>query len=99
MSDGRTGARPVVQLGVPAFAVEVAVPLPCRVDPDSFFVTDVHAGRAKSLCAPCQQRDPCAEYALDHPELRGIWGGLTESERRVLRRRGGVAVGVGAAAS
>ncbi|MFI0139629.1 WhiB family transcriptional regulator [Streptomyces luteogriseus] len=99
MSDARKGARPVVQLGVPAFAVEERRPLPCRIDPDSFFVPDHQAGPAKALCAPCQQRDPCAEYALEHSELRGIWGGLTEGERRVLRRRGGAVVGVRAAAS
>ncbi|MFE6194130.1 WhiB family transcriptional regulator [Streptomyces sp. NPDC057838] len=69
------------------------------MDPDAFFVTDVHAGRAKSLCAPCQQRDPCAEYALREGSLKGIWGGLTEAERRVLRRRGGAVVGARAAAS
>ncbi|MFE0844910.1 WhiB family transcriptional regulator [Streptomyces rochei] len=86
MSDWRTGARPAVQLGVPAFAVEERRPLPCRVDPEAFFVKDEHAGPAKWLCAPCAYREPCAEYAIADPTLDGVWGGLTRSERRALRR-------------
>ncbi|WP_284713561.1 WhiB family transcriptional regulator [Streptomyces sp. G3] len=88
MSDWKTGARPAVQLGVPAFAVEERRPLPCRVDPDAFFVADERAGRAKALCAPCAYRGPCAEYAIGDPTLQGVWGGLTTRDRRALRRAG-----------
>ena len=28
----------------------------------------------------------CLEYALDHDERFGIWGGLSEQERRKLRK-------------
>lgn len=86
MSDARTGARPALQLGVPAFAVEERRPLPCRIDPDSFFVPDHQAGPAKALCAPCTYREPCAAYAVADPALQGVWGGLTQRERRALRR-------------
>jgi len=33
----------------------------------------------------CEARNPCLAYAMDNPELEGIWGGLTEQERRQAR--------------
>ena len=42
---------------------------------------------AKSVCAACDVRAVCLEYALDHPELRGIWGGQTEAQRKTIRQR------------
>ncbi len=43
---------------------------------------------ARALCASCPVREPCLEYALYVQEPHGIWGGLTELERRrMLRRR------------
>jgi WhiB family redox-sensing transcriptional regulator len=81
------GARPAFELGVPGFAVEVREPLPCRVDPDAFFVADAQAGPAKALCGPCAYREPCAAYALADSSLLGVWGGLTARERRAVRRQ------------
>lgn len=48
---------------------------------------------AKAVCAPCPVRRPCLEEALDDVERHGVWGGLTEQERKRLRvqRRKGVA--------
>ena len=40
--------------------------------------------RAKSICAVCPVRVPCLEYAAEIKEPYGIWGGLTEAERRQL---------------
>ncbi len=40
--------------------------------------------RAKSICAGCSVRKDCLAYALRIREPHGIWGGLNESERRVL---------------
>jgi len=40
--------------------------------------------RAKAICQQCSVRKPCLEYALDIREQHGIWGGLTESERRAM---------------
>jgi WhiB family redox-sensing transcriptional regulator len=37
---------------------------------------------AKRICARCEVRAECLAYALEHPELEGVWGGLTERERR-----------------
>ena len=42
---------------------------------------------ARALCAGCPVRTPCLEYALDVREPHGIWGGLTQLERRRLTRR------------
>ena len=46
----------------------------------------VREERAKSICASCPVRLECLEYSLTVPELYGIWGGLTEQERRALIR-------------
>ncbi len=43
--------------------------------------------RAKAICAGCSVRLPCLEYATGIREPHGIWGGLTELERRVLSAR------------
>jgi len=40
--------------------------------------------RAKAICATCPVREPCLEYAIRIREPHGIWGGLSESERRPL---------------
>jgi len=43
---------------------------------------------ARELCTRCAVRDTCLEYALFVQEPYGIWGGMTEMERRrILRRR------------
>lgn len=44
---------------------------------------------AKRICAVCPVRRPCLEFAQAHREEFGIWGGLTETERRQARGRGG----------
>lgn len=44
--------------------------------------------KAKAICSVCSCREVCLEYALEIREPYGIWGGLTEAERRqVLARR------------
>jgi WhiB family transcriptional regulator, redox-sensing transcriptional regulator len=42
--------------------------------------------KAKTICAGCTVRAQCLDYALDTNQEPGIWGGLTEDERRTLRR-------------
>ena len=42
---------------------------------------------AKAVCNRCPVRAECLEYALDAREAYGIWGGMTELERRALLRR------------
>jgi WhiB family redox-sensing transcriptional regulator len=62
----------------------------CRgVDPEIFHPReDEEADEAKAICALCPVREACLEHALTAREKYGVWGGLTERERRrVLRRR------------
>jgi len=42
---------------------------------------------AKAICRDCPVQPECLDYALTYPSLQGIWGGLTEPERRQLRRK------------
>jgi WhiB family redox-sensing transcriptional regulator len=42
---------------------------------------------ARQVCAPCPVRQPCLAYALSNRITHGIWGGLTERERRPLQTR------------
>lgn len=61
----------------------------CRgVDPQVFFVSGkVQARAAVRLCQTCPVQEPCLEYALEEQIDFGIWGGLTERQRRSLQRR------------
>ncbi len=57
------------------------------VDPDLFFPErGASTKEAKSVCKACVVREDCLEYALENSEKFGIWGGLSERERRKLRR-------------
>jgi WhiB family redox-sensing transcriptional regulator len=57
------------------------------VDPDVFFPEKGGSSReAKRICAECNVREECLEYALANDERFGIWGGLSERERRRLKR-------------
>ena len=58
------------------------------VDPDLFFPERGASTReAKAVCRGCEVRVDCLEYALAHGEKFGIWGGLSERERRRVRRQ------------
>ncbi len=39
--------------------------------------------RAKAVCAQCPVRVDCLQHAFDHDERYGIWGGMTDKERRL----------------
>lgn len=60
----------------------------CRgVDPDLFFPErGASTEEAKAVCAGCAVREQCLEFALTNGEKFGIWGGLSERERRRIRR-------------
>jgi WhiB family redox-sensing transcriptional regulator len=59
-----------------------------QTDPEAFFPEKGGSTRdAKRICAQCTVRAECLEYALKNDERFGIWGGLSERERRRLRRR------------
>lgn len=58
------------------------------VDPDLFFPERGASTReAKAVCKGCQVREDCLEFALTNGEKFGIWGGLSERERRRIRRQ------------
>jgi WhiB family redox-sensing transcriptional regulator len=58
-----------------------------QTDPEAFFPEKGGSTRdAKRICTGCAVRAQCLEYALDNDERFGIWGGLSERERRKLRR-------------
>jgi len=45
------------------------------------------AGAARQVCTACPVRQPCLDYAITDRITSGIWGGLTERERRALASR------------
>ena len=56
-------------------------------DPDELFVTGAAQNRAKAVCLGCPVRTECLSDALDNRVEFGVWGGMTERERRALLRR------------
>ncbi len=60
----------------------------CRgKDPDELFVKGAAQNRAKTVCNGCPVRTECLADALDNRVEYGVWGGMTERERRALLRR------------
>ncbi|MFI7315185.1 WhiB family transcriptional regulator [Streptomyces hygroscopicus] len=64
-------------------------------DPDLFFPVGntgpalLQIEEAKAICRRCPAMELCADWALEHRIEHGVWGGLTEDERRsILRKRG-----------
>ena len=61
-------------------------------DPELFFPVGTtgpaidQVGRAKAVCRRCPVTDQCLEWALETNQDSGVWGGLSEDERRSLRR-------------
>jgi WhiB family redox-sensing transcriptional regulator len=59
-----------------------------QTDPEAFFPEKGGSTReAKMVCQGCEVQRECLEYALANDERFGIWGGLSERERRKLKRR------------
>lgn len=66
----------------------------CRdTDPDLFFpvgttgVALLQIEHAKKVCAECKVTRECLDFALASNQDSGVWGGLSEDERRAIRRR------------
>lgn len=60
------------------------------VDPDLFYPpsdSEDASDAAKAVCMVCPVREPCLEHAITAREREGVWGGLSERERRRLLRR------------
>ena len=59
-----------------------------QTDPEAFFPEKGGSTReAKKVCVGCEVRSQCLEYALANDERFGIWGGLSERERRRLKKQ------------
>jgi WhiB family redox-sensing transcriptional regulator len=60
----------------------------CRkTEPDQLFVRGAEQNKAKLVCSGCPVRTECLAEALDNQIEWGVWGGMTERERRALLRR------------
>jgi WhiB family redox-sensing transcriptional regulator len=63
-----------------------------QVDPDLWYPDKGGSvTAAKLVCQGCPVRTACLEWALAHDERFGIWGGLSEQERRRLKKARGAA--------
>ena len=92
----RTVAGPelaLVDLGVSGLFVEDEQEswqeraLCAQTDPEAFFPeTGGSTREAKKICTGCEGKAECLEYALANDERFGIWGGLSERERRRIKR-------------
>ncbi|TFB91065.1 MULTISPECIES: WhiB family transcriptional regulator [Cryobacterium] len=86
-----------VRLGVPGVRKETGDGDPlswqsdslcAQTDPEAFFPEKGGSTRdAKKICSSCEVKTQCLQYALANDERFGIWGGLSERERRKLRKR------------
>ncbi|MFE7774433.1 WhiB family transcriptional regulator [Streptomyces sp. NPDC057445] len=62
-------------------------------DPDLFFPIGntgpalLQVAEAKAVCRRCPVREQCLEWAMEHGQDAGVWGGLGEDERRAFKRR------------
>ncbi|MER7131573.1 WhiB family transcriptional regulator [Streptosporangium saharense] len=66
----------------------------CRdVDPELFFPIGntgpalMQIEEAKQVCRTCNVSEACLKWALESGQDAGVWGGLSEDERRALKRR------------
>ena len=61
----------------------------CRGQGPADFVRDPKSdyGAIRELCETCPVRPECLEFALANESLTGLWGGTTDAERRMIRRR------------
>jgi WhiB family redox-sensing transcriptional regulator len=89
----RSAALPVTVPNVPCGAPTAAdadwtTRAACLADdPDELFVRGAEQNRVKARCLACVVRTECLADALDNRVEFGVWGGMTERERRALLRR------------
>ena len=59
----------------------------CRGMQDELFPEGADQKRIRAVCYSCQVRNQCLAEALDNRDEWGVWGGMTERERRQLLRQ------------
>jgi WhiB family redox-sensing transcriptional regulator len=81
-------------MGEPRFSFKISPPpfyedaLCAQTDPEAFYPEKGGSTReAKKMCLRCDVREQCLEYALEHDERFGIWGSMSERERRAEKKR------------
>ena len=94
-----TGQFTAISLGIPRQRADQDIPaldqagwqeraLCAQTDPEAFFPEKGGSTReAKRVCLSCEVRVECLEFALENDERFGIWGGLSERERRRVKRQ------------
>ena len=89
MSATRRARRRAIAFGLAAAGLAWQDDALCaQTDPEAFFPEKGGSTReAKRVCLTCDVRGDCLEYALQNDERFGIWGGLSERERRKLKKR------------
>ena len=103
LPDALHDARPHSPVASPSWAVQPMAPgnvdddgelswqadaLCAQTDPEAFFPEKGGSTReAKKVCLSCDVRAECLEYALENDERFGIWGGLSERERRRVKKQ------------
>jgi WhiB family redox-sensing transcriptional regulator len=59
-----------------------------QTDPDAFHPEKGGSTvEARRICRRCEVQPACLQYALDTRQPHGVWGGMTERERKALLRR------------
>jgi WhiB family redox-sensing transcriptional regulator len=64
----------------------------CRhSNPDAFFPelggdSKKTCAAARIVCSTCSVKQECLDYAIEHHELHGVWGGMTKVERRAYAK-------------
>ena len=77
----------IIRIEGPAWFAQAA----CRGEPPNEWVPDPDhkksTQRQRAVCAGCEVRSACLDYALDDDQLVGIWGGTSEEQRDVIREK------------
>lgn len=82
---GDPGIGPDVNAQGPAWQ---DLALCAETDPEIFYPEKGGGTRAaKQVCRACPVRTPCLEFALEHDERWGVYGGLSPNQRKGLKRR------------
>ena len=89
-ADGRGVVVPLVPVPVDPAGDWKDAALCAETDPEAFFPEKGGSTReAKKVCTSCEVRVECLDFALANDERFGIWGGLSERERRRLKKQVG----------
>lgn len=91
-SPGMSGRVPIVLDDFDLSHLEWQDRANCRdTDPEAFFPLQGEGvnGTVRAICDACPVKQTCLDYALERPQLQGIWGGTSEEERKKeVRKRG-----------